>query len=203
VLGAGREDHVVSRHERARRELGVEEIQARHVEVLPQIDEHEVEGAGQEAQGGERVAHVELDVRVEPRAPELAARVLHLGLRELEAVHPAAGGARGVGQPQGGVAVGGAQLDDDLGARGGDDQVEQLRGVGTDGDQELVDARGDLRLGQALHHLPLPLGAALVLGEDGLQRRIHHLSRRAAGRRPKNVGMSDPTPASSGRWRRG
>src|SRR5689334_4849405 len=46
VLGAGREDHVVSRHERARRELGVEEIQARHVEVFPQIDEHEVEGAG-------------------------------------------------------------------------------------------------------------------------------------------------------------
>src|SRR5439155_676226 len=107
-----REEHVVGDQDRARRKLAVQQLEDRNVQVLPQVDQHEIERARELAERGQRVADTKLDEVGERGALELRVRVLCLRRLQLERDHLAADGSRRLRQPGGGVAVGAADLQD-------------------------------------------------------------------------------------------
>ncbi len=83
----------------------MEKLEAGDVQVLPQVEQHQVEGSREARQRVERAADAKLDELREPGARELRLRMVDLALRELEAHDLAARCARGIGEPDRRVAV--------------------------------------------------------------------------------------------------
>src|SRR5688572_24760678 len=100
-----RKEHVVRCDEGAGTELWMEELEAGDVQVLPQVEQHQVEGSREAWQRVERAADAKLDEVREPGARELHLRMVDLALRELEAHDLAARRPRGIGEPDRRVAV--------------------------------------------------------------------------------------------------
>ena len=94
------------------RELGVHELEAGQVQVLPHVEQHEVERAGQRLQRPRQSPAWNSTRRRQAGARQRLARMLDLVFLELERHDLAARGARGGAQPHGGVAVGSAELED-------------------------------------------------------------------------------------------
>ncbi len=111
---------------------------------------------------------MELDLALQTHAAQLFAGVRLLVVGDVQAGHLAAGGLGGVGEPQGGIAVGGAEFEDALGARVPGQGVQELAGLTAHRQQHLVAHRALPRSALDLPG-PFPRRASLVFGEHGLQ----------------------------------
>src|SRR2546429_493358 len=97
------------------RQLRMQQLEPRHVQILPQVDQHEIEWSRELPGRCERIADAKLDVFREPGARQLRARVLGLGGLQLERDHLAADRPRRLREPGGGVAVRAAHFKDAAG----------------------------------------------------------------------------------------
>src|SRR3954469_91762 len=95
----------------------MQQFEAGDVQVLPHVEQHEVEWPRQRLQRFETIALVELHAARESGARERLARVLDLEILEPERLPLAARGARGGWEPHSGIAVGAADLEDAARAR--------------------------------------------------------------------------------------
>ena len=97
-----------------RRELRINELEARLVQLLPTIDQHEIVRPVEPPKQLERVAGVKLDEVFQCDAAKFCRRILDLGRRELEAVNLATCLTNGISQPDRRIAIRSAYLDDAL-----------------------------------------------------------------------------------------
>src|SRR5262249_42377120 len=124
--------NVVSSQKCAARQLRIDEIEARDVEILPEIDEHEIEWARQGSDDVARIARAQVHAGLETSLSKLRACVTLFIRAHIDADHTARALARGLSQENRRVAVRRAELEDDLRARSLDQEVQQVTGVRTD-----------------------------------------------------------------------
>ncbi len=153
-------------------ELALQQLPHRHVQLLPQIDEHEVEGAGELLEGDQRVANTKLHVAVKTGPAQLCRGVLGLRRPQLQRSDPAADGPCALRQPLGGVAVGTAHLKDARCLALPDQQVQEHRRRPAHRQEQLVPALHHLRPGQRAHQGLFALRARLVVAHHRQERRV-------------------------------
>ena len=164
--------HVIGNDDRAGRQLRVQPLEHRHVHVLPQIDQHEVERPRKLRERGERIADAKLDRALELRAGELRAGVLGLGKPQFQRDDLATDRARGFRQPGGGVAVGAADLENAPRPALLDEEVHQGSGSTPHRQQEFIEALPDFFLGERVPQLHIALRARFVILDHPPYRRI-------------------------------
>jgi hypothetical protein len=120
-----RQQHVVRREDGAWREPGMDQFETRQVQVLPHVEQHEVERARQIRERLATISGVELHARRQTRARQRLAGVLDLEIAQFQRNHLSAAGARRRGQPHRGIAVGAAEFEYAARLRTRRQQVEQ------------------------------------------------------------------------------
>src|SRR6185312_17267039 len=157
----------------ATRQLRVEEIETGNVQVLPQIEQHEVEGAWQRFERVLCRPEPEVDLRGQARLAQARAGVFDLARMNFQRGHPTTHFVGGLGQPQGRIAVRGADFQNAAALAFPDEQVHEGAAVGPDSKQQIIyrvltDTRSELTELRLLR-----LGARLVLSEDFCNSLMH------------------------------
>ena len=127
------------------------------VQPVPAVEQNEIDGILDLLQGPSSVAEDEVDHAGQPGGLEILLRNLDGGRVVFQRGEPATGGSRGVGQPEGGVAVGYADLEQFLVSRRLDDDVYEPGRVGMERPQTFL-----WRVYDACRAL-LPIGGILLL----------------------------------------
>src|SRR5579864_2464915 len=166
-------EHVVGDDQPARCQFRVQQPENGYIEILPKIDEHQIEGPLERSEALERIADHEVDVAGEPGARELLARVFGLGGAQLEGGDLTPHCTRGFRQPDSRVAEGAADLEDAARAGFLGQQVDQAPRGASDRQQHLIDARLGFLRTDLVPHLLLARGARLVFLEYRPDRRVH------------------------------
>jgi DinB family protein len=122
------------------------------------IEEDQVVGAGEGGEGCERVTLDDVDVLSEVRLGEVGFGEGDLAGVAFEGGDTAGERGDGIGEPDGGVGVGGADLEDLAGVYGADEDPEELAGVRSD-----------------VEHAPRVLGLGGVMGVAGGEEAVEKL----------------------------
>src|ERR1700761_7851688 len=96
----------------------MDQVEAGNIEVLPEIDQNEIERTCERRNDLARIPCPELHERTETCRRELFLRIALLVRADVDADHFSIAGARGLCQENRGVAVGRAELDDGACAHG-------------------------------------------------------------------------------------
>src|SRR5580704_87254 len=105
-----RDKHIVSDNDCTWGQLRIDEIEHWHIQMLPKIDQYEIEGPGQILERRESIPDAKFHLLGEPRPANLSARVLRLCRLELQRYKVTLGGSRRIGKPKRRIAVGGPNL---------------------------------------------------------------------------------------------